>query len=211
MPLFDQLHPEWQVLLTSQRVLLDEIESKINLDNIAPEQNRILAAYHLAPSKIKVVIFGQDPYPTAGNAQGIAFSVPSTSAVPASLRNIFKEVASDCGNPLSENGDLTRWVDQGVFLLNRILTTEPGTSLAHQGIGWEEFTQATAQILGQLDVVGIFWGNKAFELAQYFKKELIVNSAHPSPLSAYRGFFGSKPFTQVNAILQGQGKSHIVW
>jgi uracil-DNA glycosylase len=211
MPFFDQLHPEWQVLLTSQRVLLDEIESKINFANITPEQNRILAAYRLPPSKIKVVVFGQDPYPTSGNAQGIAFSVPSTSPIPASLRNIFKEVSSDCGSALAKNGDLTRWVDQGVFLLNRILTTEAGTSLAHQGIGWEEFTQATAQLLGQQDVIGIFWGNKAFELARYFKKELIVKSAHPSPLSAYRGFFGSKPFTQVNRILEQQGKSPIIW
>lgn len=211
MSLFDQLHPEWQSLLAGQKDLLGEIDSKINLDNIAPEQNRILAAYRLAPSKIKVVIFGQDPYPTPGNAQGIAFSVPPTSPIPASLRNIFKEVSSDCGNPMPENGDLTRWVDQGVFLLNTILTTEPGTSLAHQGIGWEEFTKNTAQVLGQRDVVGIFWGNKALELAEYFASNLIVKSAHPSPLSAYRGFFGSKSFTQVNTILKQQGKTPIIW
>ena len=211
MSLFDQLHPEWQVLLTSQRALFGEIESKIDPDNIAPVWRNIFAAYQLPPSKIKVVIFGQDPYPTPGNAQGIAFSVPPTMAVPASLRNIFKEVASDCASETVENGDLTRWVEQGVFLLNRILTTEPGTSLAHQGIGWEEFTQATAKVLGARDVVGIFWGNKALELVRYFKAELIVKSAHPSPLSAHRGFFGSKPFTQVNMILKQQGKTPIKW
>jgi uracil-DNA glycosylase len=91
------------------------------------------------------------------------------------------------------------------------LTTEPGTSLAHQGIGWEEFTQATARVLGQRDVIGIFWGNKALELAKYFNSNLIIKSVHPSPLSAYRGFLGSKPFTQVNAILEQQGKSPIIW
>jgi len=211
MSLFDQLHPEWQVLLASQRTLVNAIENKINLENIAPARANIFAAYGLPPSKIKVVIFGQDPYPTPGNAQGIAFSVPSTSAVPASLRNIFKEVSSDCASAPAQNGDLTRWVDQGVFLLNRILTTEPGTSLAHEGIGWEEFTKATAEILGQRDVVGIFWGKKALELAKYFNSNLIVKSAHPSPLSAYRGFFGSKPFTQVNSMLERAGKTAIHW
>ena len=211
MSFFNQLHSEWQLVLASQRSLLDEIESRINLDNIAPLKQNIFAAYRLPPSKIKVVIFGQDPYPTPGNAQGIGFSVPSAIAIPASLRNIFKEVSSDCGSPMPKNGDLTRWVDQGVFLLNRILTTERGTSLAHQGIGWEEFTQATAEVLGQRNVVGIFWGEKALELAKYFNKDLIVKSAHPSPLSAYRGFFGSKPFTQVNIILEQQGKSPIIW
>ena len=211
MSLFDQLHPEWQVLLAGHRTLVDAIENRINLENIAPTRANVFAAYKLPPSKIKVVIFGQDPYPTPGNAQGIAFSVPPTSAIPASLRNILKEVSSDCASAPAQNGDLTRWVDQGVFLLNRILTTEPGTSLAHEGIGWEEFTQATAQVLGQRDVVGIFWGNKALELTKYFNSNLIIKSAHPSPLSAYRGFFGSKPFTQVNTILKQQGKTPIIW
>jgi uracil-DNA glycosylase len=211
MSLFDQLHPAWQLLLRDYKDLLEEIESKINLDNITPDRNNILAAYRLDPSEIKVVIFGQDPYPTPGNAQGLAFSVPETKAIPASLRNIFKEVSSDCASAIAQNGDLTRWVDQGVFLLNRILTTEPGTSLAHQGIGWEKFTEATAEIIGKGNIVGIFWGSKALELSKYFNQALAVTSAHPSPLSAYRGFFGSKPFTKVNAILEQQGKTPINW
>lgn len=212
MRLFEQLHEEWQELLGGQAQLLSEIEAKIDPENVAPVFEKIMAAYQLPPSKIKVVIFGQDPYPTAGHAQGLAFSVSAqTELLPASLRNIFKELSEDIQAPIEANGDLHRWSKQGVFLLNRVLTTTPGSSLAHIEIGWQNFTSETARVLGQIDVVAILWGKKAHELSHFFKEELVISSPHPSPLSAYRGFFGSKPFSQVNEILIGQGKIPIQW
>ena len=212
MGLFDQLHPEWKELLADQKELLLDIDSRIDRSNITPGYENILAAYQLPPSAIKVVIFGQDPYPTPGFAQGFAFSVSKdVQILPASLRNIFKELKDDCGISINGDGDLHRWSEQGVFLLNRILTTTPGASLVHHEIGWEAFTTATARILGELERVGVFWGIKAFELAHFFDPELVISSPHPSPLSAYRGFFGSKPFSRVNKILIDQGKSPINW
>ena len=212
MSFFNQLHPEWQELLTDQKELLLDIESRIDRSNITPDYENILSAYQLPPSAIKVVIFGQDPYPTPGFAQGLAFSISKdVQSLPASLRNIFKELKDDCGISNDVDGDLHRWSEQGVFLLNRILTTTPGASLVHHEIGWEAFTTSTAKILGELDIVGVFWGNKAYELAPFFDPNLVISSPHPSPLSAYRGFFGSKPFSRVNKILLDQGKSVINW
>lgn len=212
MELFNQLHPHWQRLLSDHRALLDSIERRIDKKNVTPDFENILAAYHLPPEDIKVVIFGQDPYPTPGNANGFAFSVSKqVTKLPASLRNIFKELHNDCGTPFPIDGDLYRWSEQGVFLLNRTLSTVPGFSLGHSDIGWNLFTATTAQILGQRKAVGVFWGNKAYELAEFFSPELIIASAHPSPLSAYRGFFGSQPFSKVNAILESQGKASINW
>ena len=212
MGLFDQLHRDWQELLFDQRDLLSCIESKIDPNNIAPAYENILAAYKLAPSKITIVIIGQDPYPTPGYAHGLAFSVDKKiEPLPASLRNILKEVASDCGSELATDGDLHRWADQGVFLLNRVLTTTPGTSLAHEKIGWQSFTQRSAQILGALGSVGIFWGKKADELSQYFAPALTIRSVHPSPLSVYRGFYGSQPFSTANELLKQAGKEPISW
>ena len=212
MSLFQQLHPEWKAVLLNKKELLDEIESRLFDLPITPSFENILRAYKEPLSKIKVVIFGQDPYPTPGVAQGLAFSVsPDLPTIPASLRNIFKELQSDCDVAPAHNGDLTRWAQQGVFLLNRILTTQPNSSLSHTGFGWEEFTRATAQVLGQRHVVGVFWGNKVQELKIYFDEQLIIESVHPSPLSAYRGFFGSKPFSKVNALLEMQGSTSINW
>jgi len=127
------------------------------------------------------------------------------------LRNIFKELSDDLQTPLRTNGDLSDWHDQGVFLLNRILTTDSGTSLAHQNLGWQKITSEAAKILGQLDSVGIFWGNSAQELKHYFDTGLTIQSVHPSPLSAYRGFFGSKPFSQANSLLISKAKTIINW
>ena len=212
MELYKQLHPHWQQLLSDQRDTLDSIEQRIDYNNVTPDFENILAAYHLPPEDIKVVIFGQDPYPTPGNANGLAFSVShQVQKLPASLRNIFKELHDDCESASPLDGDLHRWSEQGVFLLNRTLSTVPGMVLGHSDIGWNNFTQATAQILGQRQIIGVFWGKKAYELAHYFNSDLIISSAHPSPLSAYRGFFGSKPFSKVNAILERQGKSTINW
>ena len=212
MALFDQLHDEWQKALSDYRPLVSTIDSLIDKSEVTPAYEDIFAAYQLPPSAIKVAIFGQDPYPTPGYAHGLAFSVAAnTQPLPASLRNIFKELESDCGVKAASNGDLGRWADQGVFLLNQILTTRPTQSLAHEDFGWQEFTAATAKVVGESGAIGIFWGSKAQHLAQYFDPTLSISSAHPSPLSTYRGFFGSKPFSKANEMLRAQGKSEISW
>ena len=212
MALFDQLHDEWQKALSDYRPLVSTIDSLIDKSEVTPAYEDIFAAYQLPPSAIKVAIFGQDPYPTPGYAHGLAFSVAAnTQPLPASLRNIFKELESDCGVKAASNGDLGRWADQGVFLLNQILTTRPTQSLAHEDFGWQDFTAATAKVVGKSGAIGIFWGSKAQHLAQYFDPTLSISSAHPSPLSTYRGFFGSKPFSKANEMLRAQGKSEISW
>ncbi len=212
MALFDQLHGEWQKALSDYRPLVSTIDSLIDKSEVTPAYEDIFAAYQLPPSAIKVAIFGQDPYPTPGYAHGLAFSVAAnTLPLPGSLRNIFKELESDCGVKAASNGNLQRWADQGVFLLNQILTTRPTQSLAHEDFGWQEFTAATAKVVGESGAIGIFWGSKAQHLAQYFDPELSISSPHPSPLSAYRGFFGSKPFSQVNAKLGQRGLASILW
>ncbi len=171
-----------------------------------------MRALSVSIESISVVIIGQDPYPTPGHAHGLAFSVSSDiTPLPASLRNIFKELESDVGIPVSANGDLSRWVQQGVLLLNRILTTESGYSLKHELLGWQEITNEIARILGQRPVVAILWGKNAQELSHFFDPGLTITSAHPSPLSAYRGFFGSKPFTKCNEILRGYTRPEIQW
>lgn len=212
MAIFDQLHPKWQEVLADYQPLVAKLDSLIDRNDVAPPYENILAAYQIPPSKIRVAIFGQDPYPTPAYAHGLAFSVTSTTQpLPASLRNIFKELESDCGVKPASNGNLQRWVDQGVFLLNQILTTRPTQSLAHENYGWQEFTAASAKVVGESGAVGIFWGSKAQHLAQYFDPELSIFSPHPSPLSAYRGFFGSKPFSQANEKLLQKGLPAISW
>ena len=157
------------------------------------------------------MIFGQDPYPTRGHAHGLAFSVDqSVTTLPPSLRNIFTELSSDCG-VTRNSGDLSDWFGQGVLLVNRVLTTHIGVSLAHSDFGWQDVTHAVAQELGKHDVVAILWGKSAGELAHYFRPEWRIESVHPSPLSAYRGFFGSKPFSRCNEILLVNQKTPIRW
>jgi uracil-DNA glycosylase len=212
MAIFDQLHPKWQEVLADYQPLVAKLDSLIDRNDVAPAYENILAAYQIPPSKIRVAIFGQDPYPTPGYAHGLAFSVTSdTQPLPASLRNIFKELESDCGVKPASNGNLQRWVDQGVFLLNQILTTRPTKSLDHENYGWQEFTAASAKVVGESGAVGLFWGTKSQHLAQYFDPRLSIFSPHPSPLSAYRGFFGSKPFSQANEKLLQKGLPAISW
>ena len=212
MSLFDQLHPDWQSALEALRPHFLTIERNIEGQEIAPEYENVMRALTTSITSIRVVIIGQDPYPTAGYAQGLAFSVSKEIAkLPASLKNIVKELESDCAVARTVNGDLSRWSAQGVLLLNRILTTRSGYSLAHINIGWQVITNEVARLLGERSVIAILWGNSAQELAHYFPAELVIASAHPSPLSAYRGFFGSRPFSQVNEILARQGQPAIQW
>ena len=194
VPLFDQLHPEWQSELARHKELIESIDRFIQDREIAPTYDRIFRALSNSIASTKVVIFGQDPYPTKGYAHGLAFSVDSSvSPLPASLRNIYKELNEDLGITRSD-GDLSNWVNQGVMLINRVLTTEVGQSMAHDSLGWQEVTETVAQILGERDVIAVLWGNSALQLKKYFLEESVVASVHPSPLSAYRGFFGSQPF-----------------
>lgn len=178
---------------------------------MAPGFHNIFRSLSRSIESTHAVIFGQDPYPTRGHAHGLAFSVDqSVTALPPSLRNIFTELSTDCG-VTRNSGDLSDWFDQGVLLVNRVLTTQTGTSLAHEDFGWQAVTNTVAQELGKHDVVAILWGKSAGELAQYFRPEWRIESVHPSPLSAYRGFFGSKPFSRCNEILVSHQKSPIHW
>lgn len=212
MQLFDQLHPDWQVALGSHRSFIESVEQKLDSNTVAPVLHNIFRTLTKPISATKVVIFGQDPYPTKGHANGLAFSVAKgVTPLPPSLRNIFQELSNDLGTNIRENGDLSDWFEQGVMLLNRILTTETGTSMAHKNLGWEQITNTVAAELGKRKVVGIFWGNSAGELKKFFSSELIIQSVHPSPLSAYKGFFGSKPFSRCNTILKECGSKPIKW
>ena len=162
-------------------------------------------------SQTRVVIFGQDPYPTQGHAHGLAFSVDATvSPVPASLRNIFEELKNDC-EVVRTDGDLSNWFEQGVMLINRVLTTKIGESMAHKELGWQQITADVARVLGQRDVVAVLWGRSAQELQNFFRPDWSISSVHPSPLSAYRGFFGSKPFSRCNEILKKNSYPQIFW
>ena len=211
MPLFEQLHPQWQVELELHKDVIEGIDHFLIDKSVAPEHNFIFRALSQAVDSTRVVIFGQDPYPTKGVANGLAFSVDaSVKTIPASLRNIFKELEEDLGVTRS-NGDLSDWADQGVMLINRILSTEVGRSLAHNTLGWQQITEKVAQVLGDRDVIAVLWGGSALELKGYFREESIVSSVHPSPLSAYRGFFGSSPFSQVNEKLVQKGLPQILW
>jgi uracil-DNA glycosylase len=208
--LFEQLHSDWQGVLSSKKELIEQIESKLD-SSVAPDFSKIFRALSNSIQSTSVVIFGQDPYPTKGHAHGLAFSVDnSVSPLPPSLRNIFEELRTDC--VISRNsGDLSDWFDQGVMLMNRVLSTETGSSMAHLNLGWQEITDAVAQELGRHDVVAILWGKNAGELAKYFRPDWRIESVHPSPLSAYRGFFGSKPFSRCNEILESNNKISIRW
>lgn len=211
MPLFEQLHPQWQVELASHKALIESIDSFITNRSVTPDYNLIFRALNQPIESTRVVIFGQDPYPTKGHAHGLAFSIDSSiTNLPASLRNIYKELFADLGITRT-HGDLSDWADQGVMLINRVLSTEIGKSLAHEKLGWQEITERVAQVLGERDVIAVLWGSTALPLKQFFHEQSVITSVHPSPLSAYRGFFGSSPFSQVNAKLRSKGLKEINW
>jgi uracil-DNA glycosylase len=211
VPLFDQLHPEWQSELARHKELIESIDQFIQDREIAPTYDRVFRALSDPIASTKVVIFGQDPYPKKGHAHGLAFSVDdSVTPLPASLRNIFKELKSDVGIDRIK-GNLSDWCEQGVMLINRVLTTDAGQSMAHAQLGWQEVTNSVARVLGNRGVLAVLWGNSALELKSFFVEDNVIASVHPSPLSAYRGFFGSKPFSQVNDKLALKGYSAISW
>ena len=211
MPLFEQLHPEWQKELEIHRALIEQIDHFLQAREIAPSHDLVFRSLTAPIDSTRVVIFGQDPYPTKGHAHGLAFSVEqSVATLPASLRNIFKELRIDLGITRT-HGDLSDWSQQGVMLINRILSTDVGVSNAHVMLGWQAITNTVASVLGKRGVIAVLWGKSALELKAYFAEDLVITSVHPSPLSAYRGFFGSKPFSQVNEKLKQQGLPTILW
>jgi uracil-DNA glycosylase len=176
-----------------------------------PSEKNIFAAFYKEPNLIRVLIVGQDPYPNPDYANGLAFSVsPGITQLPASLKNIYKELESDLGIKRN-SGDLSDWANQGVLLINRCLTVEPGKSGSHTDIGWQVFTESVIKYCAINGALGILWGNKAQKLSHYFSKDDLFESVHPSPLSAYRGFFGSKPFSKVNNRLTEKNLEPIKW
>jgi uracil-DNA glycosylase len=176
-----------------------------------PSEKNIFAAFSKEPNLIRVLIVGQDPYPNPDYANGLAFSVsPGITQLPASLKNIYKELESDLGIKRN-SGDLSDWANQGVLLINRCLTVEPGKSGSHTDIGWQVFTESVIKYCAINGALGILWGNEAQKLSHYFSNDDLFESVHPSPLSAYRGFFGSKPFSKVNNRLKEKNLEPIKW
>lgn len=179
-----------------------------------PAGEHVLRAFKQPFHDVRVLIVGQDPYPTPGHAVGLSFSVaPDVRPIPKSLVNIYKEYAEDLGYPLPSNGDLTPWADQGVLLLNRSLTVQPGKSNSHQGKGWEAVTEQAIKALAARSepMVAILWGRNARNLRPMLGEVPCIESAHPSPLSAHNGFFGSRPFSRANQLLEQQGAAPVDW
>jgi uracil-DNA glycosylase len=212
------MHPTWASALAPQESTLRIIGGVLRQrlaagESYQPTGDQILRAFAQPLSDVRVLIVGQDPYPTPGNAVGLAFAVPpGTTPMPGSLVNIAKEMSSDLG--CLPPADLATWADRGVLLLNRVLTVRPGATGSHRGIGWEEFTAAAVQALvargGPL--VAILWGRDAHTLTALLGDEVpVIASAHPSPLSAHRGFFGSRPFSRANSALEMMGGQPINW
>jgi uracil-DNA glycosylase len=196
--------------------LREFVSGEREIFTIFPEQHEIFTAFNETPfDKVKVVILGQDPYHGKGQAHGLAFSVKEGIVTPPSLRNIFQELESDLGFEVPNHGNLLDWAKRGVFLLNTVLTVRENQANSHKDMGWEEFTDSVIQAISdeKSGVVFILWGKNAEAKAKLInnKKHLILTAPHPSPLSSYRGFFGSKPFSATNEFLHKIGKSPINW
>lgn len=196
--------------------LFQTVNEEYKTKQIFPPADDIFNAFHLTPlHKVKVVILGQDPYHGDGQAHGLCFSVRPGVQVPPSLQNIYQELHDDLGCTIPDHGCLVKWAKQGVLLLNTVLTVRAHQANSHKGIGWEEFTDAAIRKLNEQDrpIVFILWGRPAQmkKAMLHNPKHLILEAPHPSPLSAYRGFFGSRPFSQANRFLEVQGIEPIDW
>ncbi len=212
-----QVAPDWVPVLDEVAPTLASIGEFLRGEiadgrGYLPASNAILRAFRTPLSDVRVLIVGQDPYPTPGDPVGLSFSVPPGRPMPRSLANIAKELRDDTGETLA-SGDLTAWQDQGVMLLNRVLTVRPGASGSHRGKGWEEITERAIRALAERrgPLVTILWGRDARSLRPLLGETPAIESAHPSPLSASSGFFGSRPFSRANAALAAQGASPITW
>ena len=198
--------------------LMQRVDEAYRTGTVYPPRQELFAAFRLTPpERVRVVILGQDPYHEPGQANGLAFSVAPGVRLPPSLRNIFEELRTDCGVTPPDSGDLTPWAEQGVFLLNSSLSVQAGAAGSHQSFGWQTFTDAVAASLAGLPqpVAFILWGahaQKKAAIAQASRyPRLVLQSPHPSPLSAYRGFFGSRPFSAVNEFLVQHGEAPVRW
>lgn len=192
------------------------VKNEYSTRQIFPPADDIFNAFHLTPlHEVKVVILGQDPYHNDGQAHGLCFSVKPDVAIPPSLVNIYQELHDDLGCYIPNNGYLTKWAKQGVLMLNTVLTVRAHQANSHRGMGWEQFTDAAIRILNEQDrpLVFILWGSPAQKKAQMLNnpKHLILKAPHPSPLSAYRGFFGCRHFSQANRFLEEHGETPIDW
>jgi uracil-DNA glycosylase len=213
------VHPSWLPALSPLEDVLSAIEDFLSTEislgrEYHPSQNSIFNAFSVPLDDVRVLIMGQDPYPTPGHAMGLSFSVqPHVVPFPKSLNNIFEELSNDLGCDKPQTGDLTPWKDQGVMLLNRVLTVRSGEAGSHRNIGWQSITDAVIGALTSRDkpLVAILWGNDAQAVAPLLGDTPVVAAAHPSPLSAYRGFLGSKPFSKTNSLLNAQGDPGINW
>ncbi|MFS4458600.1 uracil-DNA glycosylase [Bdellovibrio sp. HCB2-146] len=218
-----KLNPSWKSKLETEfdqeymkklkAFLVDEYKAK---KTIYPKGDEYFAALNYTDfDKVKVVIVGQDPYHGPDQAHGLSFSVRDGVRFPPSLQNIFKELKADLGIEPPKSGSLVKWAEQGVLLLNAVLTVEGGLAASHQGRGWEQFTDRIIHLLNEQreGLVFILWGSYAQKKAAFVdrKKHLVIESVHPSPLSAHRGFFGTKPFSKANAYLKSKGVQEINW
>ena len=228
----DLVHPSWVPVLDSQRDNLSALGDFLRAEGAdgrpwLPAGDHILRAFTTPIDDVRVLIVGQDPYPTPGHPIGLSFAVaPDVRPLPRSLQNIYRELADDLGVERPTNGDLTPWTQRGVMLLNRVLTVQAGQPASHRGRGWEAFTECAIQGLvaradaarraGEaapdgLPLVAILWGRDAQSLEPMLEDTPVIASAHPSPMSADRGFFGSRPFSRANALLEELGGEPIDW
>lgn len=207
-----QIDKSWKPLFAEHQSELAQIQELIASQRITPAYENVLRVFTYPINHYRAVILGQDPYPTPGYATGLAFSVsPEVTKLPASLKNIFTEYVSDTGFSFPVNGDLTNWADNGVALLNSSLTLNLADKSEHLNIGWQLITSAALDVLAIHGAVAILWGSHAQKLCSKFPDTHKIESVHPSPLSAYRGFFGSKPFTKCNQMLISSGQVPINW
>lgn len=218
MPLLDSVAPDWAAALAPVAGHLDDLDRTLLAPapdgTVLPPRADVMRAFHEPLAAVRVLVVGQDPYPTPGHAMGLSFSVRSgVRPVPRSLQNIFTELRDDVGVPVPTDGDLTPWTRQGVMLCNRVLTVAAGDAGSHRGRGWEAVTdQAIAALVERGGpLVAILWGRDAAALAPRLGDVAVVTSAHPSPLSARRGFFGSRPFSRTNELLVAQGADPVDW
>ncbi|MFC5175775.1 uracil-DNA glycosylase [Nocardioides taihuensis] len=207
----EALAPVDERIAAMGRFLRDELAAG---RSYLPAGDRVLRAFQRPLSEVRVLVVGQDPYPTPGHPIGLSFAVDAhVRPLPRSLENIYRELRDDLGVPTPAHGDLTAWADQGVMLLNRVLTVRPGESASHRGRGWEEVTSRAIDVLAARGgpMAAILWGRDAQSLKPALGPIPWVESAHPSPLSASRGFFGSRPFSRVNRLLEEQGGDPVDW
>jgi uracil-DNA glycosylase len=218
-PLSDLVAPDWAEALAPVEDTITHLGEFLRAEigegrGYLPAGGSILRAFRQPLASVRVLIVGQDPYPTPGNPVGLSFSVaPEVRRLPPSLVNIFAEYSADLGHPRPSTGDLTPWSERGVMLLNRVLTVQPGKPGSHRGKGWEQVTEQAIRTLAARGgpLVAILWGNDARNLAPLLGATPGIQSAHPSPMSADRGFFGSKPFSRADRVLQEQGSEPLDW